>query len=399
VFEYPRETVGFIAGEMGELSDLGALERLVDTLFFASMTIEEGEPVPVAIVYDPRGAAGLADILDETPNRLGQHHAWDVTEIPRREFDVPTLAKLARGIEYGSQLVVVGGEGSSLWIDGIARVARRTDGGRALRIAAPQPGMLVFERRTDQLLRYERGTRTTRHMDVIGRRGPVRRALTTAFRGLVVEFDAPDEGRHQDGRTYYTDAESALIRLIRKMRRTRSGAILALLAKEPPKEVLDGVRYGRLNPMQLAGAVQDDYARIARFASPDWDSGGRSETELARDDQDAADQLDVALDDVAQLSAIDGAVLAGPQLAIYGAGYLVPLVQLGPATVRRALDTTGESWEPYKARSGARHAAAISFAFDNEDAVAFVVSEDGPVSCAHRVGEHVYVWPVEILET
>jgi hypothetical protein len=48
---------------------------------------------------------------------------------------------------------------------------------------------------------------------------------------------------------------------------------------------------------------------------------------------------------------------------------------------------------------GARHRAAINFAYKNPGGVAFVISEDGPVKCALRVGDEVIVWPVGILET
>jgi len=48
---------------------------------------------------------------------------------------------------------------------------------------------------------------------------------------------------------------------------------------------------------------------------------------------------------------------------------------------------------------GARHRAAINFAYLNPGGVAFVVSEDGPAKVALRIRNRVIVWPVRISET
>lgn len=41
------------------------------------------------------------------------------------------------------------------------------------------------------------------------------------------------------------------------------------------------------------------------------------------------------IEDIGRLSAIDGAVLAGPHLDVYGAGYLIPSKPLRLEPVRR----------------------------------------------------------------
>ncbi len=407
--EYPRDVLNrLVSTQKLNLSalQLDWLSRLMDAVFFASLSIEEGEHVRLAVVHDEEGSDGLARVVDSSPGTVGnQEPAWDVTRMPRRDFDAPTLAKLARGIEYGAQLVVVGGAGGELWIDGIARMRRRTDGGSALRIAAPRPGVLVLERRMKQILRYEAGRQALPHIDVFGSRGPVREAL----RSILGESadGAPEDAANVDGQTLHAHSEVALLQLIRKMRATESGAILALLGHEPEEAVRRSVRYGRSDPMILSSRIKADkelgLAAIFRRAATHDEDLDRDQVRARDAAQDAADvasdELEAALDDVAQLSAIDGAVLGGPSLAIYGAGYMIPSRPLEPGTVRRAVDAQGARWEEYPARHGARHMAGVSFAYENPGAVAFVVSEDGPVSCALRVGEHIYVWPVEILET
>lgn len=406
--EYPREMVARLVAEKKltiSASDLDGMSLLLDTVFFASLMIEEGDHVRIAIVYSVDGAVGLSKVLDESPgNEKDPAPAWDVTAIPRKTFDAPTLAKLSRGIEYGAQLVVVGGTGSELWIDGVARIRHRTDGGAAIRIAAPRPGVIVLERHVDQVLRFEAGKQVAPPIDVIASDGAVRRAIAAITRE---EGDTESAVTRTDGTTLCSHPESALRRLVQKMRGTGSGAVLALLPQEPDDQTLGGVRYGRVDPMLLSTRIQADKDlirgslsnRVAkRDESLDHDEArARDAAQNAADV--AAEELEAAIEDVAQLSAIDGAVLGGPHLAIYGAGYLIPAVQLPAGTVRQALDVSGDIWDAFPARHGARHGAGFSFAYQNPDAVVFIVSEDGPVSCALRLGDHVLVWSVAVLET
>ncbi|HEY5951756.1 MAG TPA: hypothetical protein VIV40_39950 [Kofleriaceae bacterium] len=384
-------------------TDLEGMSLLLDTVFFASLMIEEGEHVRIAIVYHVGGAAGLSTVVDDSAGK-DPVLAWDVTAIPKKPFDAPTLAKLSRGIEYGAQLVVVGGIGNALWIDGVARIRHRADGGSAIRIAAPRAGVIVLERHVDQILRFEAGQQMRRPIDVVGSDGAVRRAIRAITRD---HGDIESDITRIDCSTICSYSESALRRLIQKMHATGYGALLALLPHEPSADMLRGVQYGRVDPMLLSTRIQADKdlirgslsKRIAKHdESLDHDEArARDAAQNAADV--AAEELEAAIEDVAQLSAIDGAVLGGPRLAIYGAGYLIPAIQLPAGTVRQAFDASGETWEPYPARFGARHSAAFSFAYQNPDAVVFIVSEDGPVSCALRVGEHVLVWSVAVLET
>ena len=403
--EYPREMLVRLVAEKQltiSATDLDGMSLLLDTVFFASLMIEEGEHVRIAIVHDVAGAAGLSTVVDDPAGIEKQPSlAWDVTAIPRKRFDVPTLAKLSRGIEYGAQLVVVGGTGNDLWIDGVARIRQRTDGGPAIRIAAPRAGVLVLERHVDQILRFEAGKQVPRPIDVVGTDGAVRRAIGAIARepGAIA--------KREDGPTLDSYPESALRRLIQKMRATGYGALLALLPQQPDEATLRGVRYGRVDPMLLSTRVQADKdlvrGSLSRRIAKHDESLDHHEARARDAAQNAADvaaeELEDAIEDVAQLSAIDGAVLGGPHLAIYGAGYLIPAIQLPAGTVRQALDAEGETSEPYPARYGARHGAGFSFAYENPGAVGFIVSEDGPVSCALRIGDHVLVWSVAVLET
>lgn len=364
--------------------------RLVDTLFFASLMVEEGEPVRIAIVHEEDGALSLEKMRDESAfNEESPELAWSVTRIPAQPFDAATLAKLSRGIEYGTQVVVVGGR-EELRIEGIARRKRGTDGGSATRIAAPRPGVLVFEQHERQVLRYEAGGQVRSASNVFGKGGPMHAAMSAICGG-----------------PYSPHAVHTVRRLVQRMRTTESGAILAMLPHEPSPALLRATRYGREDPGELMKRVEVDHTRVIEWANAMMGMNFKRPTpkqvsrrESAREARDLAhEELETTIADVARMSAIDGAVLAGPNLAIYGAGCVLPSTPLAPEVVRRALDIDANQTEQYPNRHGARHRAAFSFVFENPGAVAFVVSEDGPVSCATCLEKRVVVWSVEVLET
>ncbi len=378
-----------------EANEREVLFSLVDTVFFASLMREEGEPVRIAVVHDDGGAEGLAKALDASPeNDEDPARAWDVTGIARRPFEASSLAKLARGLEYGVQLVVVGGtQAGDLWIDGIARRVERTDGGDAMRIAAPRPGVLVFEHQMTEVLRFEAGQQVPPTIDVLGADGLVRDAV-----GKITGDGGGGEG--------YSFTESALRRLIRRMRATGSGALLAMLPIRPSEEVLSEVRYRRVDTKLLKNRIDEDKKRrfaslLAGLSDPERGVVSTATVRQRRRKHDEADQaetaLDEAVDDLGRLSAIDGAVLAGPGLEVYGAGCVISVGEVGE--IVHALDANGNRTEPYSRPHGARHKAAFSFAWTTPGAVAFVVSEDGPVSCALRVADKVLVWSVRVSET
>ena len=403
---YPRDLLaGFLEDRVLRLSEAQreAAHALVDTLFFASLMVEEGESVGVAVVHHEAGAAGLAQVMDtDCDPEEGASPAWNVTAISRQRFDARSLAKLSRGIEYGTQLVVVGGTGAELWIEGIARRLPRTDGGDAMRIAAPRPGVLVFEEGFEEVLRFEAGERVPPGLDVLGRAGPVRAAVG-AITGDSMTMIGDSAG--PGGRAFYSYSytESALLQLLRKMRATGDGAILAMLPRAPGEAVLDQIKYRLLDVTVLASRIHTHKRKQraafgVRIATVDTTTLHRDQVEALDAARAEAEALDAAIDDVARLSAIDGAVLTGPHLDLYGAGYIIPSKPL-PLEPLLASDARMTDVQPYAARHGARHHAAFSFAHENPGAVAFVVSEDGPVSCALRVEDRVVVWPVRLSET
>ena len=358
--------------------------------------IEESESVRVAVVYHEDGCAGLSQVRDaadlfdtDDEPMLG----WCVTPIQAQPFSPPNLAKLSRGLRYGTQLAVIGGKAPRLRIDGIARRKRFANGGNVTRIAAPRPGVLVFEYQYQELFRFEAGRRAPDAIDMFSTKNPVRAAVGKITR---------DGSDRQDSWSF---TEHAIDSILRGMRQTGAGGILALSPSEPDPATLAAVRYRWLDTGALARAIVGERKkRLGAIFAGHVGSKRRATKKRLRelrqrqqDAREARDALDAVIDDIAQLSAIDGAVLAGPGLDVYGGGYMVPGQKPAPPA-RRANDVAGRKLvaiDPH----GARHGAAINFAYLNPGGVAFVVSEDGPAKAALRINNKVVVWPVRISET
>lgn len=95
---------------------------------------------------------------------------------------------------------------------------------------------------------------------------------------------------------------------------------------------------------------------------------------------------------VANLAAIDGAVVLDKRLGLVGFGAEVSAELPVPARVWRALDTEGRQREPDDIENvGTRHRAAYRFVHDHPAGLAIVISHDGGVSfVTNRQGEVVF---------
>jgi hypothetical protein len=95
---------------------------------------------------------------------------------------------------------------------------------------------------------------------------------------------------------------------------------------------------------------------------------------------------------IANLAAIDGAVVVDKRFALVGFGAEVSAELPSPSRVWRALDREGTRREPADIEAvGTRHRAAYRFVNDHPGSVAIVVSHDGAVTfVANRDGDVVF---------
>lgn len=358
--------------------------RIVDTVFFASMMPEGGEPVPIAVVVDTNNQ--LEEVVDDSPYGGGER-AWFVWRLDELEFNPKNLKKFAHGIEYGRDLAVVTIRNGVPIMTGIARRQPFTNGGEVVRIAAPRPGVLVLEGQNRQLgVRYEAGHEMPPDVEVFQEKGPVLDGLQRC--GLA-------------------DRAWTLAETIRHGRASQAGAMFLCLPAPDPCFV---PKYRFVDPSvmeRLAERERSLSIRRVALARP----GGNASSDDADEDAEIKSELErvrasstAAIEMLGRLAANDGAVIIEPGFRVAGAGFIVGDISppQGPTeypTPRDCRNATGTEYVDLVQSGGARHAAGLRFAWAVPGAVVFIVSADGPVRCATRHADELLTWPVRVPET
>jgi hypothetical protein len=191
--------------------------------------------------------------------------------------------------------------------------------------------------------------------------------------------------------------QQMLRRAIQLVRGARHGGMILLTDPGAPRG-LDGLRlkyrFGRDEPshryrtllLQILGRVAAStsktsvgWADFAASVSPELERLEQSVFELSRL--------------IANLTAVDGAVVLDKRLGLLGFGAEVSAELPTPAHVWRAHDTEGREREPFDIENlGTRHRAAFRFAHDHPQGVAIVVSHDGGVSFVANHDGRVVLW-------
>lgn len=378
----PRDVVRLHAAAFPQIdaAQRDTMGHLADTLFFASLLEEEGHPVALEIVWLPGGAEELAGVTTPPQCDVVPGPTWDVIRFADRKPVSPeSLRRVSRGLQYGRHRLVIGGTNRELRIDGIAieqRASAFSDNNQVVHLAAPRPGVVVFAIKDREVLRIDRG-----HVVLPGP-GPFGlQPVGNRLRDLLCGTD---------GRP--TFEEMYLSSLVRQVRATRAGGMLALLGNKPSEDLLNSVQYRLADPLVLSRRLSLEYQTelVWSEARHQPDQSGLREAQWAA--QSAIGDVVTAIEVVARLSAIDGAILVGPRFEVYGAGYIVASDVPLPPVFEVPGNDVGAARPAV--RLGARHAAGCRFVATHEGSVAFVISEDGPVSCVMAKDGRVLKWRV-----
>jgi hypothetical protein len=210
----------------------------------------------------------------------------------------------------------------------------------------------------------------------------------------------------QAGTSSPTTVESSLVgrvgqqmlrRAIQLVRGARHGGMIVVTDPAAPRG-LDGLqlkyRFGQDEPSHryrtLLFEILERVAASTSKASVGWsDFATNGSAELERLEQSVFELSRL----VANLTAVDGAVVLDKRLGLVGFGAVVSAELPTPAGVWRALDTEGREREAFDIENvGTRHRAAFRFVNDHPEGVAIVVSHDGGVSFVAKRGQEVVVW-------
>jgi hypothetical protein len=188
-------------------------------------------------------------------------------------------------------------------------------------------------------------------------------------------------------------------RAIQLVRGARHGGLI-LVVDGPPADVSNersGLRvkhcFQQDEPAQryrtLLFRILENVAAATSKASVGW-------SDFALDNSQGLEKLEESVFEwsrlVANLAAIDGAVVLDKRFGVVGFGAEVSAELPVPAQVWRALDIEGRQREPDDIENvGTRHRAAYRFVHDHPQGLAIVISHDGGVAfVANRDGQVVF---------
>lgn len=380
------------------------LRDLVNVALYASLEREEGRPQRFAIGFLERSMLER----ERGSSYGGPRHWFPIAFRDERPFSVPLVAKLAVDPD-GGMLAVVRNPQGLLSVGGI--VGTGTNFYRELRREPTGGGHVVAGHLLLRVLAP--GTIEASCQ---------RQHIATFVRGQV--FDDPPVGAlssqpilaelNASGRVERRAATGVLERLMLAALRRGHGATLVLT---PTSDV------GRDNGYQsawnclvlrdayrfLQGALPTEALRsggVLEVAGREGSSHSRSfdESRMRRIFEQQIDRwnfLDDAVSFVAELAALDGAVVLGPDLGVLGFGVKLDTHHPPPLSeVRLCLDhTASRSVEFGFGHLGTRHKSAIAFAHQHPRTVVLVVSGDGVVTSMLRPspGKALLIWrPVTV---
>jgi hypothetical protein len=380
------------------------LREALSVAFQASLASDEGRPVRFRLLLTP------ADDLPEggRPNEGVLRLRFD----PSRSLHADELRRLSPSVSFETSLIGAQVEDGKLRIWGIAHSGPAwlapTWGGRNVVpkwtfdpiVHALGPGQLAVRCAGVMVGGLERGVLVNTLIDVFDSEWLP--ALFVHERETVQK----EHAAHQASAASPTMAEPSLIgrvgqqmvrRAIQLVRGARHGGmILAIDATTPPD--LGGLRlkyrFAQDEPSHryrtILFEILETVANATSKPSVGW-------TDFAMDGSPKLERLEQAVFElsrlVANLTAVDGAVVLDKRLGLLGFGAEVSAELPSPTRVWRALDTEGREREAYDVENvGTRHRAAFRFVNDHPHGLAIVVSLDGVVSFVATRDHEVVVW-------
>lgn len=374
------------------------LQEALEIAFQASMTREEARPSRFRLLLmradalPPQGASSDGVL----PLRFDRS----------RPLDVDELRRLAPSTPFETSLIGVHEENGALRIWGLAHSGPAwlspTWGGRDLGpiwttdpiVHVNGPGQIAVRRAGILVGALEHGVLVDTTIDVL------------ASSWLPTHFDrAREEIRslHAASRGTRTVEHSLVGRISQNMLRrciqlVRSAQHGGLVLVRDGAQSSAGLRLKyRFEPDEatrryhaLLLALIDAVANTTTSPSIDWDTFVTSHSV-------EMDRLEKAIFEwsrvIANLAAIDGAVVLDKSFSVIGFGAEVSAELPTPARVWRALDREGSRRRPEDVEAvGTRHRAAYRFVNDHPDALAIVFSHDGGVTFVASQNGDVVVW-------
>jgi hypothetical protein len=387
---------------------LDLLTKVLAVAYEASLTTEEGRPTHFRILLTP--AAKLPE--SGAPNDGVLRLSFE----PTRPFTADELRRLSPSVPFEAALIGVHQEEEKLRIWGIAHSGSAwlapSWGGRQVVpnwtydpiVHVTAPGRVAVRCAGHLIAALERGQLENATTDVFESTWlrelfyRESNSVRDVHAALQAQTEAPTQAEHQlIGRL----AQQMLRRAIRLIRGAQHGGLILLLdADQSPTESgeLPGLRLKyrfksdeparRYRSLQLE--ILQDLATRSDKSSIDWqDFVADTSPQLARLEQAVLELSRL----MANLTAIDGALVLDKRFALVGYGAEVSAELPAPTEVWHATDAEGDAMERKDIENvGTRHRAAYRFVHGHPERLAVVVSQDGGVSFVASRGNRVVYW-------
>jgi hypothetical protein len=352
------------------------LKILLETIFLASVECEEGVQARVRVVLYP----------DTTLQTLFYHAPW-IDAFPfgeELEFSTETLTKLAPAFDQDStaiavarnpqgQHVIVGALFYGKKITKLDQVQSFLGRPPALIMSVVSPGSIAIAYSDRVVGRFEKG------QFVYANPGPMASDL---FIGHIIAVISQQEEFKKHPDNYWNLYRDCLERLYSTAAIKGHGSTIiwlpSALLENASRFIQAGTKISSKFPGKMFAVNVLD--RIAM---------GDDSHALADERRILAEFLDV----LAQLSCVDGALIIDDELKPHRFRCHLAAEKWDgrvlEGTFRNAIPTSAID----STRFGTRHNSAINFVGACPGAVAFVISEDGPVRVILKVGDDVIIWP------
>src|SRR6187431_3098147 len=379
------------------------LEDALAAAFQASMLLDEARMTRFRLLLTAPEQLPDAGTPNQGVLRLKFDHS--------RPLNADELRRLAPAVPFETALIAAHAEHGKLRIWGVAHSGPAwlapTWGGRSIVpnwtydpiIHVTGPGQLAVRCAGQLIGALERGLLLDAALDVFDSSwlpalfARERQVIQEEHAALQARIASPTSIEHSlIGKV----AQQMLRRAIQLVRGARHGGLL-LIVDTRDRAPLRGLRL----KYSLAQDEPSHRYRTLLFqiveavaASTVKDSIGWSD--FAENQSARFEELEQALFEhsrvLANLAAIDGALVLDKRFGVLGFGAEVSAELPTPTQVFRAIDTEGQVRKPEEIENvGTRHRAAYRFVNDHPDGLAVVVSQDGAVSfVANREGRVVF---------
>lgn len=397
IIEQVIELWGETRGEAYPLS-FDHVRTIMETVFFSGLKREEDRPVHVSVsLVDP-------DEFPRTAARAGENVVLHLERtLP---FNVDAMVKLAPAFDPSTTSMAVwpvaeGGDELEIWgaVFTTARGRNRFDPlpvilspPDVLTIACKKPGALTLFRGNNVIARFTAGQFHE----------PTPAPFTSSLMGWsLLKTVKNHHGFHRFGTKYWRTYRDFIDRLLVEANNRGHGGIIIWVPEEnlphahswiAQKHIL---RDGPEGASLLEQLCDMDLQRVARLRHEGqiptaFGSMRAMEEGILECKRHILEHVEL----LAKLMHVDGALILSDQLRplSFGSVLVAPLWQgrtiYGPDT------NSYPSVQVDLTRYGTRHNSAVNMIGKSPDSVAFVISQDGPISGLTRMDEEtVYWWP------